>query len=162
MIASNPRITTFPPLSIVALILLGGVALPSVASAASPPANYSTDYDFAESCAPTTFHDTTSQTPDVIVITDVSGSMSSNGGGGKTKMQIAKEAITELAVAVGRPGIDCPVDPTHCDDIRLGLGKFANVAEASIDIEPAEDSYLSVDATVNRYSPTRWDATQAP
>lgn len=107
-------------------------------------------YDFAETCAPTTEHDTEAGTPDVIIIVDVSGSMGNDGGGGKSKIQIARESISELAQAVGRTGPCTMADKSGCDQIRLGLGKFSG--SASIDVVPAEDSYAAVDTTVDGYN----------
>lgn len=107
-------------------------------------------YDFSEMCAPITEHDTTVGTPDVIIIVDVSGSMGNDGGGGKSKIQIARESISELAQAVGRTGPCTMSDRSGCDQIRLGLGRFSG--SASIDVKPAEDSYSTVDTTVDGYN----------
>ncbi|MEC9400298.1 MAG: vWA domain-containing protein, partial [Myxococcota bacterium] len=107
-------------------------------------------YDFSEMCAPITEHDTTAGTPDVIIIVDVSGSMGNDGGGGKSKIQIARESISELAQAVGRTGPCTMSDRSGCDQIRLGLGRFSN--SASIDVKPAENSYATVDTTVDGYN----------
>ena len=109
-------------------------------------------YQFSEMCAPTTNHDTTVGTPDVVVVVDVSGSMGEQGGGGKTKIQIARESITELATAVGKPGPCTAMNATSCDQVRLGLGYFSN--DSNIDVKPGEDSYIQVKSKVATYVPT--------
>lgn len=107
-------------------------------------------YDFDSMCSPASeYNSTDNKAPDVIVIVDVSGSMGGDGGGGKTKIQIAQESISELAQSVGHTGPCTMIDSSGCDKIRLGLGRFSGTS--ALDVSPAEDSYRDVDLTVDGY-----------
>ena len=74
-------------------------------------------YDFDEMCAPVTEYDTSARQLKMLVVLDTSLSMDGDGGGGKTKFQIAKEVIGELAQAGGLPGPPCsptrPAERSH-------------------------------------------------
>lgn len=107
-------------------------------------------YDFDEMCAPVTEYDTSARQLKMLVILDTSLSMDGDGGGGKTKFQIAKEVIAELAQAVGLTGPCDEMDRSGCDAIQLGLGRFDD--GASLEIEPAEDSYTGIQSTLDSYT----------
>ncbi len=114
------------------------------------------DYDFDESCAPTTLHETQRAAPDALVILDKSGSMAWTGGydingNALSKMSIARDAIAELTSAVYKSGPCTSMDRSGCDDVRVGLGWFSG--SSGVDVLPGEDTKSSIISTVNSYNP---------
>ena len=111
-------------------------------------------YDFDESCAPTTTHDSSKGAPDALVILDRSGSMDQfggydSGGNWRSKLYIAKQAVTELTNAIYKPGTCSATDKSGCDDVLMGVGWFS--ISAGVDVAPADDTASAIQTAVNNY-----------
>ena len=90
-------------------------------------------YDFYESCAPTTNHETTLDTADVLIILDKSGSMGGDGdSNGNSKMLLAQQSIEEVSNSTFRDGPCNEMDQSGCDLVRLGLGYFSGGSNVNI------------------------------
>ncbi len=121
---------------------LTGLALVTCASTALA-------YDFDESCAPTTLHDSETTRPDTLIMLDNSCSMSGGAGNGQTKMEVSQDVIGELADAVAKTGPCTATDQSGCDDVFLGVGWFS--IEAGVDVVPGDDTGTAIKNAVNDY-----------
>ncbi len=108
-----------------------------------------TAYDFDESCAPTTLHETVQNNPSALLMLDNSCSMDGNSGNGQTKMQVSRQVITELTNAVAKAGPCDASNRSGCDDVLLGVGWFS--VEAGVDVPPGDDTATSIQNAVNNY-----------
>ena len=142
---------TFLSPSILAASLLAlGMACVPLTSFAQNPAG---DYDFDPMlCAPETRHTVLSKRPSLLLVLDTSGSMDGRGSATRSKLELAKEAIEEVALSTNRDGT-CDEGPggetVGCDLVAMGLGRFSNNAQVSVD--PGEDKAAEVISKVKAY-----------
>ena len=128
--------TLFP-----ALCMFGLAGAASTASA----------YDFDESCAPTTVHNSSKSAPSALLMLDNSCSMDNDSGNGQTKMTVARSVITELTNAITKTGTCSTTDKSGCDDVLMGVGWFS--ISAGVDVP-----LLAEDA---QHDPTPYSASEA-
>ncbi|MGM0557191.1 MAG: hypothetical protein ACQEVA_12485 [Myxococcota bacterium] len=125
------------------------IAAPSTAAA----------WQFSDQCAPRTSHDTSGTAPNVLMVLDQSGSMTTSSGydldgdgEDETRWEAATRTIKDVSTATHRDGPCDDTDKSGCDTIRLGLGFFDD--SSSKPVPPGEDTETDIYSALDARSPS--------